>query len=79
MLTRIFDSPIMDIIIIILIIRFVFPNLFSFKVYRFNQQNNQHQYKQNQEADVIIKQKKQVPNTDKLGEYIDYEEVKDEK
>ena len=78
MLPRIFYSPIIDILLIILIIRFVFPSLFSFKVYRFNQQNNNHNYRENETGEVIVKQpKKKFNPSDKAGEYIEFEEVKE--
>jgi hypothetical protein len=73
-----FESPIIDIILIILAIRYIFPSLFTFKVVRINQQQQQPTYRQNPEGSIHIKSsgKKDSADDDHRGEYIDYEEVK---
>jgi hypothetical protein len=76
MLANLFESPILDIILIILALRFIYPSLFTFKVVKINQQ--QPTYRQNPEGSIHIKSsaKKSSSDDDHKGEYIDYEEVK---
>ncbi len=75
MIARILESPIVDLILIVLAIRFIFPSLFTFKVVRPNRQ--QPTYHENPEGSIHVKSSGKKNSEDKQeGEYIDYEEVK---
>ena len=68
MIARILESPVIDILLILLAIRFIAPRLFTVKKV-VNQKP----------ADRIIIVNKQEPEkkkADKAGEYVDYEEIK---
>lgn len=75
MIARILESPIVDLILIVLAIRFIFPSLFTFKVVKVNRQ--QPTYRANDEGSIHIQSSAKKTSEDKQeGEYIDYEEVK---
>ncbi len=70
MIARILDSRIIDLLLIILALRFVFPNLFSLKSFKTEKKSEQI---------IVVKKEKEIEKktpTDKAGEYVDYEEVK---
>ena len=70
MIARILDSRIIDLLLIILALRFVFPNLFSFKSFKSEKKP---------ERIIIVQKDKEIEKkstSDKAGEYVDYEEVK---
>lgn len=70
MIARILDSRIIDLLLIILALRFVFPNLFSFKSFKSEKKT---------ERIIVIQKEKEIEkgkSADKAGEYVDYEEVK---
>ncbi len=69
-------ARIIELVLILLAIRFIFPSLFTMKVIRVNQQ--QPTYRQNPEGSIHIKPeaKKGKEKDNSEGEYIDYEEVK---
>lgn len=74
MIARILESPIVDLILIVLAIRFIFPSLFTFKYIKVNQPPA---YRDNPEGSIHIKSSAKKNKEDKQeGEYIDYEEVK---
>lgn len=74
MIARILESPIVDLILIVLAIRFIFPSLFTFKVVKVNRQ--QPTYRANDEGSIRIQSSKKTTEDKQEGEYIDYEEVK---
>jgi len=74
MIARILESPIVDLILIVLAIRFIFPSLFTFKVVKVNRQ--QPTYRANDEGSIHIQSSKKTTEDKQEGEYIDYEEVK---
>lgn len=70
MIARILESRIIDLLLIILALRFIFPNLFSLKSFRSEKKP---------ERIIIVKKEKEIEKkhaSDKAGEYVDYEEVK---
>jgi len=75
MIARILESPIVDLILIILALRFILPSLFTVRYIKVNQQ--QPPYRENKEGSVHIKSSTKESSKDKHeGEYIDFEEVK---
>ncbi len=69
MITRILDSRLIDLILILLALRFIFPQYFSFKAFKSE--------KKTEHIIVVQKEKdKSKKSPDKEGEYVDYEEVK---
>ncbi|MEP7127513.1 MAG: hypothetical protein ABI729_01540 [Chitinophagales bacterium] len=72
MLVRIFETPILDVLLIVLAIRFIWPGLFGIRKRSSSQTNNGQQKN-------FVKEPPPVKNpkaSDKRGEYIDYEEIK---
>ncbi len=70
MIARILESRIVDLLLIILALRFIFPNLFSFKAFKSAKKT---------ERIIIVHKEKEIVKSkpsDKAGEYVDYEEVK---
>lgn len=72
MLLRIFESPIVDAILIILAIRFIWPGLFGIKKKKSVPSSNRQQ--QNYVRDHPKEKTSKTPEAQ--GEYIDYEEIK---
>ncbi len=70
MIARLLDSRIIDLLLVLLALRFIFPQFFNFK-----------SLKSEKKADriIIVKKEKEIEKrnqSDKAGEYVDYEEVK---
>ncbi|GDX53130.1 hypothetical protein LBMAG27_21770 [Bacteroidota bacterium] len=70
MIARILDSRLLDLILIILALRFIFPQYFNFKSLKSDKKSER----------IIVVQKetkkeKKKPS-ENAGEYVDYEEVK---
>lgn len=72
MLVRIFETPVLDVLLIVLAIRFIWPGLFGIRK-RSPSQTNNHQQRNFVNEPPPVKNSKV---TDKRGEYIDYEEIK---
>lgn len=68
MIARILESPVVDILLILLAIRFIAPRLFTIKKV-VNQ-------KPADRIIIINKEEKQKKKSDSSGEYVDYEELK---
>ena len=71
MLTRIFETPLIDILLILLAIRFIWPGLFGIK--------SKKQKEKNKQQTNFIREKQSSPASKfskEEGEYIDYEEIK---
>ena len=70
MIARILDSRIIDLLLIVLALRFIFPNLFSLKAFKSEKKT---------ERIIIVHKEKEIEKksaSDKAGEYVEYEEVK---
>ena len=69
MIARILDSRLIDLILVLLALRFIFPQYFSLKAFKSE--------KKTERIIVVQKEKeKQKKSTDTEGEYVDYEEMK---
>lgn len=72
MILRIFDTPLIDVLLIVLAIRFIFPGLFGIKPKKQSERN-----RQKDKTFVRGNHTAQNPTHAKdEGEYIDYEEIK---
>ena len=70
------------VILFYVIFRYVFGGLFGSKVYNYSQHNHYHSDKPDEEQDGKVTidprvQQKQKTKKDQLGEYVDFEEVKE--
>jgi len=72
MLLRIFESPIVDVLLIMLAIRFIWPGLFGIKKRKPSQNSSPHQQSYVKSPPT----EKTTKASDGKGEYIDYEEIK---
>ncbi|HAP01952.1 MAG TPA: hypothetical protein DCQ93_08525 [Bacteroidetes bacterium] len=68
MLARIFDSSLIDIILFILAIRFLFPHLFTIRLIRSE--------KKQERITILHKEETRNKADENHGEYVEFEEVK---
>ncbi|MBX7107270.1 MAG: DUF4834 family protein [Chitinophagales bacterium] len=71
MLVRIFETPVLDVLLIVLAIRFIWPSLFGIRKKKTAAGSG--------EQSNYVKQPPAAnppKSTDRRGEYIDYEEIK---
>ena len=72
MILRIFDTPLIDVLLIVLAIRFIFPGLFGIK-------SKKQSSRKKQKDKVFVRENSTAQNSTHAkdqGEYIDYEEIK---
>ena len=69
MIARLLDSRLIDLILILLALRFIFPQYFNFKALKSEKKTDRI---------IVVQKEKDKPkkSTEKQGEYVDYEEVK---
>ena len=69
MIARVLDSRLIDLVLILLALRFIFPQYFSLKALKPEKKI---------ERIIIVQKEKDQPkkSSEKEGEYVDYEEVK---
>lgn len=70
MIARLLDSRLIDLLLVLLALRFIFPHFFNFKFLKSEKKPDQI---------IIVKKEKEIEkrnHSDKAGEYVDYEEVK---
>lgn len=71
MLVRIFETPVIDTLLILLAIRFIWPGVFGIRSRNRNGANHRRENVVN-----VPRQENHSKTSDDQGEYIDYEEIK---